>query len=322
MRGWLVILLTSCALMVRGEEAPEERYALIVSGASGGPRYAEKHARWRTTLHEILTGALGFDGAHVTTLFDAGPAAPDSATRANVRRAVMDLKSRLRRSDLLLVILLGHGSSAGADAKFNLVGPDLEATEWATLLQPLPATLVIVNTASSSFPFLERLSGPRRVVITATDSAAQRFETVFPEFFIAGLADPEADIDKNARVSLWEAFNFASTRVRQHYEQRGQLSTERPLLDDNGDAVGKEAGQPGADGAVASRTYLDAEAAPAVAADPALLELLQRRASLESQAEELKLRKAIMPPADYEKEFERLMIELATVSREIRNRRS
>ena len=53
-----------------------------------------------------------------------------------------------------------------------------------------------------------------------------------------------------------------------------------------------------------------------------LVELLQRRASLEAQVEELRTRKPLMPAADYAAEFERLMIELARVSRDIRNRKS
>src|SRR4029077_19537631 len=111
-----------------------------------------------------------------------------------------------------------------------------------------------------SFPFMQRLAGPGRIVLTATDSAAQRFETGFSEFFLKAFDDTAADEDKNGRVSIWEAFSYASGAVRQWFEQHGQLSTERSLLDDNGDGVGREAqgpldekvpGSPGTDGAVA-----------------------------------------------------------------------
>ena len=109
------------------------------------------------------------------------------------------------------------------------------------LFDGLPGRVVVVNTSPASFPFLERLAGPRRIVITATDSAAQRFDTVFPEYFIKAFAEDAADLDKNGRVSIWEAFAAAADGVRRHYQQRGQLATERPLLDDNGDGVGHEA---------------------------------------------------------------------------------
>src|SRR5262249_23505558 len=159
---------------------------------------------------------------------------------------------RLTRDDQLLVFLIGHGTTVDTDeAKFNLVGPDFSASEWADLLKPLPGRLVFVNTTGASFPFLHKLAGRGRVVLTATDSAAQQFETVFPEYFIKAFGDEAADADRNGRVSIWEAFQYASAAVRQSFEQKGQLPTERPLIDDTGAGVGREAQAPGVDGAVA-----------------------------------------------------------------------
>ena len=207
------------------------------------------------------------------------------ATRENVQRALGDLRKRLTKDDQLLVLLIGHGTSLdGDEAKFNLVGPDLTAGEWGDLLKPMPGRLVFVNTTGASFPFLRRLAGRGRVVLTATDSAAQQFETVFPEFFIKAFDDAAADLDKNGRVSMWEAFTYASDGVRQWFEQKGQLPTERPLLDDTGAGVGREALNPGTDGAVARITYLEPDAALALPADTALAVLVKRRAELEAHA--------------------------------------
>ena len=92
------------------------------------------------------------------------------------------------------------------------------------------------------------------------------------------------------------------------------------MLDDNGDGVGKEAGAPGPDGAVAVRTYVAAPDPNARETDPELGELMRRRAALEEQVAQLKKRKPLMPPADYAAELERLLIELARLSRTIRSR--
>ena len=51
-----------------------------------------------------------------------------------------------------------------------------------------------------------------------------------------------------------------------------------------------------------------------------LLKLLQRKATLDAEAEDLKIRRQFLPPAEYAKEFERLMIDLARVSHDIRQR--
>ncbi len=297
----------------------EQRQALIVSGAAGGAEYVAQYDRWTAQLSKTLVEALKFDPALVKVLSDTTRSA-DAATAENVRRAIASAATRMTRDDVLFVFLIGHGTFDGTDAKFNLVGPDLESVEWSALLKGIPGRLVIVNTSSASFPFLERLSGPRRIVITATDSPAQRYDTVFAEYFIRALTDPGADLDKNERVSIWEAFAAASAAVRRHYQQRGQLSTEHALLDDNGDGVGNEVTTPGDDGSLASRTYLDESLPGAQPTDELLLKLLQRKATLEAEVDDLKIRRQFLPPAEYAKEFERLMIDLAQVSHDIRQR--
>lgn len=317
-RGRLVAAALVAALGP-ASAAAQARYALIVTGASGGAAYAAQYAAWRTALADKLVRVFGFSPEHVLVLAEHPGPGEGPATREGVRQAAARLERLLGPGDLLLAVLIGHGTDDGADAKFNLVGPDLDASEWADLLGRLPARLVVVNTTEASAPFLAALAGPRRVVIAATDSPAQRFSTVFPEYFVSALDDPAADVDKNGRVSVWETFMLASARVRRHYEARGQLATERALIDDTGDGVGKEAGAPGPDGPLAARVYLDAQPAPP-AADPELLELFRRRAELEAEVEALKTRKPLMLDSDYLREFERLMIELARVSRAIRRR--
>jgi hypothetical protein len=312
-------LLECSASAAVAADGAQNRYALIVSGATGGQEYVTQYARWSADLAKALVEALRFEPSQVAVLSETRQ--PEAAaTAGNVRRALASIRDRMTRDDLLLVVLIGHGTFDGVDAKFNLVGPDLESADWSALLRPFPGRVVVVNTTSGSFPFLERLAAPRRIVISATDSSAQRFDTVFPEYFIRALTDDGADIDKNGRISIWEAFAAASGNVRRHYQQRGQLSTERALLDDNGDGVGTEVGDRGEDGSYASRTYLDASLPGAAPTDEVLLKLLQRRATLEADVEDLKIRRTFLPAAEYAKEFERIMIELAKVSHDIRAR--
>jgi len=156
-------------------------------------------------------------------------------------------------------------------------------------------------------------------VITATDSAAQKYATVFPEYFVKALREASTDLDKNGRTSLFEVFTAASAAVKQHYEQKGQLATERAVLDDNGDGKGREASAEGPDGGVARMSYLDAESA-AENATPELAALAKRRRTLEIQAEEHKQLKGVMPDAEWNSTFEKLMLELAQVSAEIRKK--
>jgi len=217
-------------------------------------------------------------------------------------------------------VLIGHATFDGVDAKFNLVGPDMDLAEWSGLVRGFPGRVIVVNSAPASSPFIERLSGPRRIVVAATDSVAQRFDTVFPEFFVRALTDGNADLDKNGRVSVWEAFAAASMGVRRYYTQRGQRGTEHAVRDDNGGGVGREAGADGADGSLSSRLYLDPDVPGTAPTDEELLRLLQRRATIQIDVDELKQRRQLLTPDEYQKEFERLMLALSTVSRDIRRK--
>jgi hypothetical protein len=301
------------------EVGAEERWALILSGASGGAKYAEQMRDWRATLTSALVDRYGFTRERVRVFVDETIKTAEQATADNVRKAMAELRKQLTRDDVLMIVLIGHGTYDGAIAKFNLVGPDLSAADWAGLLNGVPAKLVVVNTTEASFPFLEGLSGANRIVITATDSAAQKYATVFPEYFAKAMREASSDIDKNGRTSIFEVFAATSAAVKQHYEQRGQLATERSLIDDNGDRVGREAEAPGPDGGLARLLYLDAET-PAAANNPELAGLIRRRRELEAEAEALKLKKTAMPAPAWAAEFEKLMIELAKVSRDIRTR--
>ena len=310
-------VILALALLLAHPVAAEERWAFVLSGASGGPKYAEQMRDWRAGLQSALVDRYGFKADKIRVFVDETVKTGEAGNAENVRKAFADVRKQLNREDVLLIILLGHGTYDGDVAKFNLVGPDLTAADWSTLLTGVPARLVVVNTTEASFPFLERLSGPNRVVITATDSAAQKYATVFPDYFVKAMGEASSDLDKNGRTSIFEIFSAASAAVKQHYQQRGQLTTERALFDDNGDGVGREAEAPGPDGALARLLYLDAEL-PAAANNPELAALLRRRRELEGEAEALKLKKGSMAAPAWEAEYEKLMIELARVSRDIR----
>lgn len=308
-------LVTSPALAFAAE-----RYVLIVVGAAGSTEHAERHAEWREALAGVLEEQLDVPADQMVSLSGDATDETRRATRENVEAALDGFGSIMAADDVLLLVLMGHGTFDGIDAKFNLVGPDLESAEWEALIEPVPGYVVFVNTTGASYPFLERLSADRRVIITATDSPAQRYDTVFAGFLAPAFSDAGSDLDKDGRVSIWEAFTFASGEVRRWYEQRGQLATERPLLEDTGDGQGLEAGQVGEDGHLAGRLFLDAESGGMAGADPELAQLVGRRNFLENELADLKRKRDFMPPGDYDEELERLVVAIARISRQIRAR--
>ena len=306
----VLVLLTSSAALAA------DRYAVVITGASAGEAYARQYDAWRSSLLATLKGKFRYPDDHCLVLTEAGKEGRDRATREDVRRVFSDLRTRLAKDDLLFVVLIGHGTTDEDDGKFNLVGPDLSSGDWAELLRSMPGRLVFIDTTGGSFPFMRRMAAPGRIVIAAADSAAQQFETVFPGYFVKALEDPAADADKNGRVSVWEAFSHASAGVRQWFQQRGQLPTERALLDDDGDGIGREAQNPGSDGALARAVFF-APKTPGSGDG----ELIRRRMDLERQLDELRLRKASSSdPARFDPQIESLLVEIARLSREMLSR--
>lgn len=296
--------------------------ALIVSGAAGSDEYAERQRTWREALFAHLTQRLAVPPSHVTVLTEREEEGQHVASASNVREALAALATTQTDADTLFIVLFGHGTFDGVAAKFNLVGPDLDADQWRTMLAGIPGRLVFVQTASASFPFLKTLAAPNRIVITSTAAVGQKYDTVFAEHFVAAFAPDtaHADLDQDGRISIWEAFSYASNESVRYYEQRGQLAVEKALLDDTGKGIGRDLLSKGDDGLLASRTFLDPDPLTAASSDPSVTLLIGRRNTLEGELDELKRKQTFMPPADYRRELERLVIDIARTSREIRLR--
>ncbi len=303
---------------------------IIVTGASGEPQYAAAFHAAGSSLVDALIAKHGFTRDDITWL--AEDPARDAAridgrsSKQELTQAISHAAARARAGDRVLLVLIGHGSHAGSESRFNLPGPDVTAAELGVMLEPLNAMQVaVVNAASASGDFLPVLSARNRVVVTATKSSSERNETLFPRFFVAALATPGADTDKDERVSLLEAFVYAKREVARAYETDARLPTEHAMLDDDGDRRGSAEPDPRAgDGAVARRFIIAARAATAAATtgnDPGRA-LVLRKELLEAQVDSLRRRKETMAADAYERELERLLVDLARVSQTLREGKS
>ncbi len=321
LRLWRTVALGLACVLTSAvpASAQAQHYAVVIQGASGEDQYAALHRRWVDTLVTVLRDRFKYDAAHLIIHAEKPGAGEQPATADAVRATFARVAPLLKAQDQLFVLFIGHGTAEAGDAKFNLVGRDLTIAEWGALLKPIAGRIAVVDSTSASFPFLAGLAAPGRIVITATSSPGQRFHTMFPEGFVQAFTTDASDLDKNGRVSLLEAFTFASRQVKQHYEQAGTMVTEIAMMDDDGDGKGRNATETGGDGTIAGLMYLQAPAV-ATSADPETQRLLVRQQALTEQVDELRRRRPTMTPADYDREFETLIIELSVVSRDVRRR--
>src|SRR5688500_10288102 len=316
--------------LLGGGSLEAQTQVIIVTGASGEPQYAASFHAAGAALVDALNGKHGFKPNDITYL--AEDPARDKAriarrsSKQELTRAIAAAAARARSGGRVLLVLIGHGSHAGRDSRFNLPGPDLTAAELGVMLEPLRAMQVaVVNAASASGDFLPALSAKNRVVITATKSSYERNETLFPRYFVAAFSTPGADTDKDERVSLLEAFVYAKREVARAYETDTRLPTEHAMLDDDGDRRGSAEPDPRAgDGSLARRFIIGGatKAAAVAASTPGGSELVAKKTQLEAQVDSLRRRKDTMATDAYERELERLLVELAQVSQSIREGKS
>src|SRR5688572_11140389 len=236
-------------------------FLLIVVGLAGDPEHGALFHKWGATLAEA-SAKVGVTPERLVYLVDNkdedDKLTGGRSTREEIGTALAGFAKAAAPDDVVYVVLIGHGSFDGSNARFNLPGPDMGPADFNAALKALPTKqIVFVNTSSSSGPFVETLSAPGRTIITATRSGAEQFATLFGGFFVDAFVSADADADKNQRVSMLEAFRFAKAGVARTYEQEGLLSTEHALLDDNGDKEGSQDPMPtGADGKLAASLSL------------------------------------------------------------------
>jgi hypothetical protein len=309
-RPALVALGVLCALGgVARSASAQDTHVLVIAGVGGD----EDHVKAFDTLAKTVVASAKKHGvldANVAYLGEA-PDVKVRATRDNVTKAFGDISARAKANDEIFILLIGHGSFDGKTGAFNLPGPDLTADDYAKLLQKFPTQKVaFINTASSSGAFLQPLSGPARTIVTATRTGGERNETQFAQYFVEALDAESADRDRNGRVSVQEAFDYAAGKVKAAYEKAGTILTEHAALED------------GSQGKLAATQFLApvrSRTAAAQAADPAMRALLEQRDALEQQVAELRLKKDSMDPAQYDQQLEKLLTDLALKTRAIRD---
>lgn len=220
------------------------------------------------------------------------------------------------------LVLLGHGTFDGRQARFGLSGPDLSADELAAACRSLDRPLAVIACFSSSAPFVNALSGEQRVVISATKDAGQLQYSRFGDALSQAIGGLDADINRDGQTSLLEAWLFAARRTAEFYVSEGRLATEHSLLDDNGDQRGTrsevfdglrlkaDVEQPElTDGKLAARWHLVRSAAEQ------LLTAAQReqRDELEAQLEALYGERERLEEAEYLQRLEEILLPLARI---------
>ena len=292
--------------------AQEEKICIIITGLGGMPEYEENFLTWglATEAHfqdELESVVYRVDGR--------------DKKKSDILQLFEQISSSPPPKELWL-FLIGHASHDNRNYKFNISGPDLTDQEIQAFFDGLGETRTyLVAATSASGTLASELSHENRVIVTATKSATEKQPPLFMSFFLEAVASEEADTDKNARVSLLEAFLFSHQKVAAWFEEKGRIQTEHSTLQDNGQVLLEKnnilEANPGNQGTLlASMAYLSRSADQPYRTREAR-ELASQRVELEREMEDLKFRKNQMPEDEYYRVLEELLVKLAVLNESI-----
>jgi hypothetical protein len=324
MLGVVCALLMPCPPALAADTGAPKSELIVVTGLGGEEYYSALFHRWAAAMVDTAAVVLGLDHDRITYL--AEDPERDSlridgvASRESLATALEVAARRARPGDALMLLMIGHGTARDGRVLFNIPGPDVSASDLNLWLHPLDGQRVAVVIASSaSGPFVAALAGTGRVVISATANAGENQHARFGGHFVSAFEGLSADMDKDGRVSLLEAFESSKRLVRRSYENERLLQTEHALLDDDGDGVGAlipDRGGP--DGRKAARWFLaPLPVGPEEGAEQRLALQVEARA-LVDQLERLKRDKVALSRSEYQPRLEELLVKLALNRRELR----
>ena len=300
-------------LMILTAVAPRARattYYVIVAGLGGEPDYEQRFNSAANDLDRIFKS----EGptAHVATLTGG------QATAVQLKQSLEAVARDAKPDDDFALFLIGHGSFDGVDYKFNLVGPDMTASEIASLCDRISARRqLIVDTTSASGGAVTAFERPGRAIIAATKSGTEKNATVFARYWVEAFEDPTTDTDKSDSVSAMEAFVYAAKKTAEFYDSQKRLATEHAVFNDVGHGEPVRSAGNGQGMLLATFSLLRLGPSQQAANDPAKRALLEKKEALEQKIDTLKYQKAAMDPADYKKQLTEALVELAKVQEEL-----
>jgi hypothetical protein len=286
-------------------------FYLTVAGLGGEPEYEQRFGGWASDVEKLLKGS---GDSQVVVLKGA------EATKVRIAATAADFAKQAKPDDLLVVMLIGHGTFDGNEYKFNVPGPDLSGVELASILDRVPAQKqLVVNMTSASGGALAALQKPNRTVVVSTKSGSEKNATVFARYWIEAMRDVTADVDKNEVITALEAFKYAEAKTANFYQTQNRLATEHALLEDTGRGTAVRDPNPqNGQGLVAARfALIRIGTAQAATKDPAKRALFTKKEELEAAIDKLKYQKAAMPTGDYRRQLNALLLELAKVQEEL-----
>jgi len=283
--------------------------AIIIQGIGPSEEFDKKFSKWAKGTEEALVQDLGFAKDHVILL------SGDDTRKASIEKAFEQMKQQVKPQDTFLLFLIGSGSY-DSDYKLSIMGQDLTGTEYGKLIDSLnPSRSVVVSGSDSSGGLFDKIAAKNRVIV-ASSRSTEKEPAVFFEYFLQGLKGLAADEDKDKKISVWEAFKYATAGVDRFFKEQTRIQTEHAGLAASGTPQVASTVSEQEAPVLARVTSFNADR-PITVSDPKLQALLTEKKAIEQKVEALRLQKGLIPADEYDKRLEDLVLELTRKNRQI-----
>jgi len=253
------------------QQAPEptkggRTYVLIVSGINKDPKDRRTKDRAVTDLRRFLLDDAGIKPERLGVLADRESTVRKGSkisTAENIKEQMNKCAATVNPEDIFILYYVGQANVVAGELRLNLPGADItheKLAEWINAIRA--SSMLIVLDCPGAGLAVKAVTAKGRIIIGAC-TAEQHYSTKFSEYFIPAILDEKTDADGDGRISLLEAFTSACRDLDDFYRRQSLLTTETPVLEDNGD--GNASRQPWrykqnrTDGLAASRFFFASE---------------------------------------------------------------
>ena len=241
-------------------------YALIICGINKDPKERLAKHKAVTNLRSFFLNNAKLKPARLSVLVAdnsfivKGSKISDAE---NLKKTIKNLAAKVQSEDRFIFYYAGQANIVAGKLRLNLPGEDItheQLVEWINQIRA--SSMLLVLDCPGAGMAVKALTGQGRIVIGAC-TAEQHYSTRFSEYFVPSLLDSKSDTDGDGKVSLLEAFTFASKQLDDWYFSRLFLKTEIPVLEDNSDGFPSQQPwrykQGNTDGREASKFFLSEE---------------------------------------------------------------
>jgi len=213
-------------------------YVLIVSGINKNQKDRRAKDRAVTDLCRFFLNDVGIKPERFGLLADRESTIQNVSkisTAENFGEQMKLLAATVKPEDRFIFYYTGQANVVAGKLRLNLPGADITHEKLAEWIKGIRASsmLIILDCPGAGLA-VKAVAAKGRIIIGAC-TAEQHYSTKFSEYFVPAILDEKTDADGDGRISLLEAFTSACRDLDDFYRRQSLLTTETPVLEDNGD---------------------------------------------------------------------------------------